>query len=841
MPSHFRLKLLVAALGMAAAASVSATTSAATSNAFVALTQHAVSLRQGDVVNGALETSQPIHIEVALKLRNPQQLHTFLATAKSSTLSMVQHKLSSQEFAASYSPTVDQANKVAAYLKSAGFTSVVIAPNRLMISADGRADMAQAAFKTTFSKVRTHDGRSAFMNNGGVQIPATLQDSVLSVIGLQNVHQPHTFAKRLQAGYTTQAVTGHKPTEFSSIYGGNGLPTAAGVTVGIVTQGKITQTITDLNTFTSQNGLATVTTQTVNTNGTSNDASGVDEWNLDSQDIVGMAGGQVGKIIFYNIPTLSNANLTADFNTIVSANATKIINVSLGECETDAHSDGSQAADDQIFQQAVAQGQTFSISTGDTGADECGDGGVTPSDPASSPYVVAVGGTTLNASTTTYTSETVWSDGGGSISKYEAKPSWQAGVLSGNLRGLPDIAFDGDPNSGSKVIVNGSLAQIGGTSLSAPLFAGAWARLLATHPTLGFAAPYLYQTLTSADYHDVTSGNNGGENATVGWDLATGFGSFKLDQVAAHIGGGGGGGNVPPVANFSDTVSGLAVSFTDSSTDSDGTIASRSWNFGDGSTSTTTSPSHTYAAAGTYTVSLKVTDNSGATNTRTASVTVSGGGGGGNVLQNGVALTGQSAAKNAQLAYTVVIPAGATNLVISESGGTGDADLYTKFASAPTLTSYDCRPYVSGNTESCTVAAPQAGTYYVMLNAYAAFSGVSVKATWSTGGTGGGSVLQNGTPVTGLHATTGNAVNYTMVVPSGASNLKFAIAGGSGDADMYVKRGSAPTTSSYDCRPYVAGNSETCNISPSTAGTYYIMVRAYSSYTGVTLTGSYTP
>ena len=210
----------------------------------------------------------------------------------------------------------------------------------------------------------------------------------------------------------------------------------------------------------------------------------------------------------------------------------------------------------------------------------------------------------------------------------------------------------------------------------------------------------------------------------------------------------------------------------------------------------------------------------GASNTSTQSVTVTAaGGGGGNVLQNGVALTGQAAATGAQLAYTVVIPAGATNLVIAESGGTGDADLYTKFGSAPTLSSYDCRPYVSGNSESCTVASPQAGTYYVMLNGYAAFSGVSIKATWSTGGGGGGNVLQNGTPVTGLQATKSNAVNYTMVVPAGASNLKFAISGGTGDADLYVKRGSAPTTSSYDCRPYVAGNSETCNISQSTAGT----------------------
>ena len=85
---------------------------------------------------------------------------------------------------------------------------------------------------------------------------------------------------------------------------------------------------------------------------------------------------------------------------------------------------------------------------------------------------------------------------------------------------------------------------------------------------------------------------------------------------------GGGGGNVAPVANFSASASGLTANFTDSSTDSDGSIASRSWNFGDGTTSTVTNPSKTYSAAGTYTVSLTVTDNGGLTNTKTQSVTV---------------------------------------------------------------------------------------------------------------------------------------------------------------------------------------------------------------------------
>ena len=326
-------------------------------------------------------------------------------------------------------------------------------------------------------------------------------------------------------------------------------------------------------------------------------------------------------------------------------------------------------------------------------------------------------------------------------------------------------------------------------------------------------------------------------------NVVMGSGTFAMQSTwsndtnecdIAHPIVGGSSGNVPPVANFSDSISGLSVNFTDSSTDSDGTIASRSWNFGDSSTSTATNPSHTYAAGGTYSVSLTVTDNSGATNTKTQSVTVSGGGGTGG-LQNGVALTGQSAATGAQLAYTVTVPAGATNLVISISGGTGDADLYTKFGSAPTLSSYDCRPYITGNNESCTVASPQAGTYYVMLNGYAAFSGVTIKATWSTGGGGGSNVLQNGVPVTGLSGATNAKLYYTVQIPAGATNLAITTSGGTGDEDLYVKFGATPTTSSYDCRPYVTGNSESCTVASPSTGTYYIMLNGYSAFSGVTL------
>jgi subtilase family serine protease len=592
---------------------------------------HATELGAGDVINGMVPFTQPIHIEVSLKLRNTAALDSFIEAAGQPNAAA--RVMSPDQFAAQHSPTAEQAQAVVNFLTQSGFTHIVVAPNRLLVSADGTADIVQTAFQISLARVRTADGRDAFANTDDVRVPTNLQGIVLAVLGLQTVHQAHTFA-RVQDPNAIDAITGHFPTEFSSIYGGSGVATAAATPVGIITQGRITQTITDLNTFTSQNGLPTVTTQTVNTNGTSTDTSGVVEWNLDSQDIVGMGGGQVQKIIFYNIPTLSNANLTADFNTVVNANAVKIINVSLGECETSAHNDGSAASQDQIFTQAVAQGQTFSISTGDSGADECGNGGITPSWPAASQFVTAVAGTKLDASTTTWNSDVVWNDlsigngaTGGSPSTFEPKPSWQNALVSGTHRGVADVAFDGSPSSGAKIVVNGGSEQVGGTSLSAPIFAGMWARVIAVKgSTVGFAPPLIY-ALAAGNFHDVTSGNNSGETAGPGYDFASGRGSMILNVAINNIGGGGGG-NTPPVANFTFTTSGLTANFTDTSTDADGTITSRSWTFGDGGTSTATNPSHTYAANGTYTVTLTVTDNGGAQNSKSTPVTVSSGGGG---------------------------------------------------------------------------------------------------------------------------------------------------------------------------------------------------------------------
>lgn len=201
-----------------------------------------------------------------------------------------------------------------------------------------------------------------------------------------------------------------------------------------------------------------------------------------------------------------------------------------------------------------------------------------------------------------------------------------------------------------------------------------------------------------------------------------------------ELGKSSGGGSSAPTANFSATSNGLTATFTDASTDSNGSIISRNWNFGDGSTSTVTNPGHAYAAGGSYTVSLTVTDNEGLTGGISKVVTVSAPGG--SVLSNGVPVTGLSGAAAAELRYTMAVPAGATGLKFVTSGGSGDADLYVKFGSAPTTTSYTCKSEGSSNAETCAIATAQAGTYHVLVKAYATFSGLSLTGSYSTGGGG---------------------------------------------------------------------------------------------------------
>ena len=185
---------------------------------------------------------------------------------------------------------------------------------------------------------------------------------------------------------------------------------------------------------------------------------------------------------------------------------------------------------------------------------------------------------------------------------------------------------------------------------------------------------------------------------------------------------------------------------------------------------------------------------------------------GGGVLTNGVAKTGQSGAAGSSLSYTMVVPAGATGLKFVTSGGTGDADLYAKFGSAPTTTSYTCKSEGGTNAETCTIATAQAGTYYVLVKGYTAFSGLSITGSYTTGGGGGTTqTYTNGTDVsipdnnaTGITSTisvsgrTGNAPSNTAV----AVNIVHTYSG-----DLVVEL-VAPDGSVYTLQSRVGGSAD---------------------------------
>ena len=152
-------------------------------------------------------------------------------------------------------------------------------------------------------------------------------------------------------------------------------------------------------------------------------------------------------------------------------------------------------------------------------------------------------------------------------------------------------------------------------------------------------------------------------------------------------------------------------------------------------------------------------------------------------------------------------------------------------------------PSSTFNSGACGVQTAATDLGFAASAVTAAFTSVGVSC--STGGGGGGAStggpLTNGVAVTGINQpTAGQSVSYTLAVPAGSTGLKFVTSGGTGDMDLYVKFGSAPTDSVYDCRSNGGTNAETCNIATAQTGTYYVRLKAYSAFSGVSLTGSYT-
>jgi PKD repeat protein len=300
------------------------------------------------------------------------------------------------------------------------------------------------------------------------------------------------------------------------------------------------------------------------------------------------------------------------------------------------------------------------------------------------------------------------------VGMYRPSGSWQTRIA--------DFKFDDCGATGSTFSVSGTITNSSGVGINGVTVSNG-----AASTTTNSSGAYTLANLANGTYTITPSFS--------GYSFSPANRSVTVNgaNVTGQNFTGTASSNANPIANFTFTTSNLTANFTDTSTDSDGTIASRSWNFGDSTTSTATNPSKTYSAAGTYNVALTVTDNGGATNTVTKAVTVTAPPTG-NALTNGVPVTGIAGAAASQQFWTLAVPAGATGLNFVTSGGTGDGDLYVKFGSAPTTSSYDCRSQGGTNAETCNIATAQAGTYHVMILGYSAFSGMSLTGSYTTGG-----------------------------------------------------------------------------------------------------------
>jgi kumamolisin len=273
-------------------------------------------------------------------------------------------------------------------------------------------------------------------------------------------------------------------------------------------------------------------------NAPTGDANGPDAEVMLDIEVAG-AVAPAAKIVAYFAPNTDQGFLDAVTTAIHdTTNAPSIVSISWGGPESTWTAQATQNFDD-AFAAAAMLGITVTVAAGDNGSTDGETDGLQHVDfPASSPHVLACGGTTLHFSKTAIASETVWNDGatggatGGGVSDVFALPTWQdnanvppsanAGARVG--RGVPDVAGNADPETGYEVVVDGSSAVIGGTSAVAPLWAGLVARINANGgKNIGFVNPQLYASPSAL--RDITKGNNGAYAAGPGWDACTGLGS----------------------------------------------------------------------------------------------------------------------------------------------------------------------------------------------------------------------------------------------------------------------------------------------------------------------------
>jgi kumamolisin len=477
-----------------------------------------------------------MHLAIGLSPTNPPQLDAFISDLYDSSSAGFHKFLTPGDFAARFAPTEAQYNAVITWLSSTGLTVTGTYTNRLLIDAEGTPAQVESAFQTSINTY-SYNGTTFYANGADPEIPSEFNGLIQSVIGLDDylklepsLTKTTPFAPADDPTYTPQQI--QTAYNFNPLYtaGYNG----AGQSIAIAT--AFSYNLNDIRTFQTNFGLAQNPIININVDGLSTTPDS--ETTLDIEWSSAMAPGATIRAYLGINNALST--FTDVYNRIVTDNAAAVMSTSWGLCEPQMPS-ASIATDHNVFQQAATQGISIFAASGDQGAFDCsGSASLAVDFPASDPYVTAVGGTTLTlTSSNAISTETTWwnspSGSGGGISTIFTKPSWQSGIaaLSGTgFRGIPDVAYDADPNTGQYLYFKGNWYSAGGTSIGAPEWAGlaaVWNQQRGSLGRLGNANPTLYNLGSSAGYpsymRDVSSGTNGFYSATTGWDAATGWGT----------------------------------------------------------------------------------------------------------------------------------------------------------------------------------------------------------------------------------------------------------------------------------------------------------------------------
>jgi kumamolisin len=517
-----------------------------------------------------LDPSEVITVTVLLRRRAevPSELINTTAT------------ISTDELGERYGADPADATKVADVLGRYGLTVTEFQLGSRRLKVTGMIAAMTAAFGTTLTAVTSEhpDGSGAVTHRyrtGGLSVPAELSGIIVGVVGLDNRPQASPHFRRPAAApdgavtaHATSAVPGAVPLtalQVASFYDFPANTDGTGQTIAIIELGG-GYNAADLSSYFGGLSLTVPSVTAVGVDNGSNSPGQAADGEVELDIEVAGAVAPKASYVVYFAPNTDQGFIDA-ISDAVNAKPTPIaVSISWGGPESSWASQ-SMSGMNEAISDAAALGCTVTVAAGDNGSSDnaSSTSGVQVDFPASSPYSLACGGTTLvgNTATNAITSEVVWNElaiqggaGGGGVSVVYQQPTWQksAGVPASAAggsgigsatepgRGVPDVAGNADPYSGYQVVVDGKPQPIGGTSAVAPLWAGLIARLAQASGTrFGLLQPLIYAGVTPgadvAGFNDITEGSNGAYKAGPGWDACTGLGSPNGTALLARLTG----------------------------------------------------------------------------------------------------------------------------------------------------------------------------------------------------------------------------------------------------------------------------------------------------------------